>query len=338
MNPNSTDPTNEPIEPTPTSTPNPVTPIDQFGEVNQTTPVEPVVPVEPMTPTTPEAAPITVDAPIAPVASITPSPEAKKSNKKLLTILGSIVGVVLLAAIAALLYTTLSGASQEDYKAAVTQYNATSSANSAFTSDVASLVSGLNSDTDDEYTVSMKEAETSLAKLKDENKKLGDLKAVKVGEGKDLYKTFNDKLTTYVAYGGDVLESVKKARPGILACDEARSTTDSAARLAGLKNCSTKLAEVGDLPNPAFNTYIKSISVAYGDYATTYEKISALTNPLGAQYEEYKTLRDQLTAASKNLSTASKDYQTAAKKSNDEVNVKDQAQALGKYLSEQQKK
>jgi len=329
MNPNSTEPTNEPSVPTSSPTPDPFVPIDQPNQADQATPV---VPVEPMTPTTPEAAPLTVDAPVS------PTPEVKKSNKKLLTILGAIVGVILLAVIAALLYTSLSGASQEDYKEAVTQYNATSSANSAFTSDVASLVSGLNSDTDDEYNVSLKEAETSLTKLKDENTKLGDLKAVKVGEGKDLYKTFNDKLTTYVAYGGNVLESVKKARPGILACDEARNTTDSAARLAGLKNCSTKLAAVGDLPNPAFSVYIKSISVAYADYATTYEKISALTNPLGSQYEEYKTLRDQLTAASKNLSTASKDYQTAAKKGNDEVNVKDQAQALGKYLSEQQTK
>jgi len=320
MNPNSTEPTNEPTVPTSSPTPDPVAP------------VEPVVPVEPMTPTSPSAAPIAVDTPV------TPSPEVKKSNKKLLTIIGAIAGVVLLAAIAALLYSTLSGASQEDYKEAVTQYNATSSANSAFTSDVATLVSGLNSDTDDEYNTALKDAETSLAKLKDENTKLGDLKAVKVGEGKELYKTFNDKLTTYVAYGGDVLGSVKKARPAIIACDDARSTTDSAARVSGLKNCSSKLAAVGDLPNPAFNTYIKSISVAYADYATTYEKVSALTNPLGAQYEEYKMLRDQLNAASKSLSTASKDYQTAVKKSNDEVNVKDQAQALGNYLSEQQTK
>ena len=317
MNPNSTEPTNDPT--TPTSLPT----TDQDA---------PVVPVEPMTPTTPEAAPIAVDTPT------TSTPEPKKSNKKLLTIIGAVAGVVILAVLGALLYTSLSNASPEDYKEATKQYNTTSSANSSLARNVASLYSGLGSDTDEEFNTSVKDAEDSLAKLKDENTKLGDLKAVKVGDGKDLYKTFNDKMTTYTAYAGDIIESSKKARPGVLACDEARDTSDVPARIAGLKNCSTALAAVGDLPSTELDAYVKSIAGIYKEYAVNYEKVSALTNPFGAQYEEYKALRDKVTASTKALSAANKDYQTAVKEKDDAVSVKDAAQALGKFLSEQQTK
>jgi len=317
MNPTSTEPTNEPTVPETNSVP--------------TEPVTPVVPVEPMTPTSPAA-------PIGSPETLVPTPEPKKSQKKLFTILGIVGGVILLSVIGVLLYTTLSGASPEDYKKATTQYNTTSSANSSLARNVSSLNSGLRSDTDEEFNAALKDAETSLGKLKEENTKLGDLKAVKVGEGKDLYKTFNDKMTGYTAYAGDIIQSAKKARPGIIACEKARDTTTSAERIAGLKDCSTALVAVGDLPSAAFDAYVKSLTTIYADYAVTYEKVSALTNPLGAQYEEYKVLRDKLSASTKSLTTAAKDYQTAVKAKDDEVSVKDSAQALGKFLSEQQTK
>ena len=344
MNPNPTDPTNEPTEPV--AAPESVAPEITEVPIEPMTPTSPTAPEVPVTssdvffPTSPQPVPMPEAAPAsAPLGSgETAAPAPKKSNKKLLTILGAVGGVILLAVIGALLYTSLSGASPEDYKEATTQYNTTSSANSALARNVGSLNSGLGSDTDEEYNTALKDAEGSLTKLKEENTKLGDLKAVKVGDGKELYKTFNEKMTNYTAYASDIIESAKKARPGVVACDEARDTTESAARVAGLKDCSTKLAAVGDLPNKAFDAYIKSLSGIYAEYATTYEKVNALTNPLGAQYEEYKVLRDKLNASNKSLTAANKEYREAVKTNDESVSVKDAAQALGKFLSEQQTK
>jgi len=358
MNPNPTDPSNEATVPetTPASAAPEITEVP-IEPMTPTSSEAPVAPVEPMTPTSPAVPAATPDvlfpaspqvtpapeatAPVSPIGSgvtAAPTPEPKKSKKKLLTIIGAIGGVVLLAVIGALLYVTLSGASAEDYREATTQYNTTSSANSSLTRNVGMLTAGLGSDTDDEFNTAVKDAEDSLAKLKDENAKFGDLKAVNVGDGKELYKTFNDKMTTYTAYAGDIIQSAKKARPGVVACDEARDTTGSVERIAGLKNCSAKLAEVGDLPNSAFDAYVKSLTGIYAEYATTYEKVTALTAPLGAQYEEYKVLRDKLNASTKSLSTAANDYRDAVEKLDESVSVKDAAQALGKYLSEQQTK
>jgi hypothetical protein len=346
MNPNPTDPTNEPAAPdtAPASVAPEITevPIEPMTVTSPTTPEVPVTSSDVIFPASPQPTPAPeAAAPSVPVGSgATPTPtlEPKKSNKKLIKILSAVGGVILLAVIGALLYATFSGASPEDYKEATTQYNTTSSANSSLALDVSSLNSGLRNDTDEEFNSAVKEAEDSLTKLKDENKKLGDLKAVKVGEGKDLYKTFNDKMTVYTAYAGDIIQSAKKARPGIIACEEARDTTTSTERIAGLKNCSTALVAVGDLPSDAFDAYVKSLTSIYADYAVTYEKVNALTNPLGAQYEEYKVLRDKLNASTKSLTTASKDYLAAVKAKDDEVSVKDAAQALGKFLSEQQTK
>jgi len=352
MNPNPTDPSNEPT--VPETTPAQEAPVTSEVPVEPMTPTSsaaPEAPIEPMTPTSPAApempvnssdvifpaSPQPVPAPEVVVAS-TPTPEPKKSNKKLLKILAAIGGVILLAVIGALLYATLSGASAEDYKEATKQYNATSSANTSLSKNVASLYSGLGSDTDEEFNTTLKDAEDSLTKLKDENTKLGDLKAVKVGDGKELYKTFNDKMTTYTAYAGDVIESSKKARPAVVICDNARDITAGAERIAALKDCSAALATVGTLPSAAFDTYVKSLTTVYGDYAMNYEKITALTNPLGAQYEEYKVLRDKVNTASKALTTANKEYRDAVKAKDDEVSVKEAAQTLGKFLSEQQTK
>jgi len=322
------------------------------------TPIVPEVPVassDVLFPSSPQPVPLKEATPFAPPSAesvVTPAPigsgstfasaptstpELKKSNKKLVRIAAIVGGALLLAIIGALVYASIATVSAKDYQEAVTQYNKASVANSALASDVAQLTSNLGTDSDEEFKTSLTEAEKSLVELKDESAKLGELKAVRVGEGKDLYTTFDTKMATYVTYAGDIIESVKKAQPAIAVCDKVKSAPDKVTGLAALQDCSTKLTAVGDLPNAEFKAYIASIGDLYAKYAVNYQGLADLTDPFGAQYERYKTYRDGLSATTKGLSTASKDYTAAIKKHNDEVSVKDSAQALGKYLSEQQK-
>lgn len=362
MDPNNTNPSNTP----PTEDTAPVQP--PVPEETPATPVENEVPAAPAETTdTPADAPAPVDTatsvePAAPAAAETPAfgtqpaaPEAapasvfsattgsapqapkQKDTKKLILIAAIAGGVVLLAVIAFVLYSLFMTVSKEDYRDAARQFNQVSSASSALTSDARTLGYSASSASDDSFEESVAEAEESVATLKTENEELSKLKAVRVGEGGKLYNAFNDKLEAYTAYASELVTSVKNLRPALAVCNNVSDAEDATARVAALKECSTALSEVKDVPNAQFKTYVDAISKAYGDYATVYEQIAALSNPYGSDYEQYKTLRDQMYEVQDTISEASDTFSESLKARDDELSVKDSADALADYLTDQQK-
>jgi hypothetical protein len=356
MNPNSSDPSNTPpaddVTPetplNPEATETPVTP-----ETPAQAPVEapaPEVTAEPVAPApAPEvASPFTAGTPegidpVAPVgttATFTASgaPEAPKKNSKKIVLIASIVGgAILLAVIGVVVFLLLTTVSKDDYRAAAKQFNEVSKASSSLNSDVSSLGRATGSTPDATFDENVKETEESLAALKSTNDELGKLKAVRVGEGATLYKAFNDKLAAYTAYGSDMVASVKALRPALVICDKSGDAGDAAARVAALKDCSDALGKVNDLPNAEFKAFVAELKDAYAKIATLSESMSGITDPYGKQYEEYKKIRDDLTAVSTKLSAATRTFSTAVKEHDDQVSVKDAAEALADYLNEQQK-
>lgn len=276
-------------------------------------------------------------APIAPATNPVSQGGGNGKGKKLALILGSIGGVILLALIGAILYFTLGSVTKEDYRDAARQFNNVQIAGTAFYSDVSSLSYSLRDDDDTAFNDDLKAAQESIDKVRSENESLSKLKAVRVGEGAKLYKTFNDKLDQYLTNGGELIESVKQLRPAMLTCAKISSATDADARVTALKTCSTALGQVGELPNEQFKTYAAALKDNYAAYATTYEKIAALTNPYGAQYEQYKTLRDQMYDTQDKISAASKTFTSDLDKRDKEVSVEDSSKALANYLNEQQR-
>lgn len=276
-------------------------------------------------------------APIAPATNPVSQGGGNGKGKKLALILGSIGGVILLALIGAILYFTLGSVTKEDYRDAARQFNNVQIAGTAFYSDVSSLSYSLRDDDDTAFNDDLKAAQESIDKVRSENESLSKLKAVRVGEGAKLYKTFNDKLDQYLTNGGELIESVKQLRPAMLTCAKISSATDAGARVTALKTCSTALGQVGELPNEQFKTYAAALKDNYAAYATTYEKIAALTNPYGAQYEQYKTLRDQMYDTQDKISAASKTFTSDLDKRDKEVSVEDSSKALANYLNEQQR-
>ena len=297
-----------------------------------------------MNPNAPEStdqAPVT-EAPVAPVTTsstggVTPGLK-KPVNKKLLIIIGSAVGVVFLAIVAVLVFLSLSAVSKEDYRAATLQYNEVSRSSTALTGEVASLSSSLSRSTDAEFATQTEEVADAITKIRDENKKLGEEKAVKVGEGKELYTTFDTKLAAYTSYADDLLASVKSLRPAMAVCGKISDAKENATRVTALKACSTSLNDVKDLPNAEFKTFVTVLQKSYSEYAVAFEKTVALTAPFGAQNAEYKALRDQASAAQKNITTASREFSSSLNERDKEMSVKESADALAKYLTEQQRK
>lgn len=345
MDPNSTNPTPTPPEgtaPTPTpevtSAPAADTPVSSPEATTPSTDAAPApafgaTPEATGAPAAPEAAPASVFSAAGTAGGPTPS----KKNNKVILIAAIAGGAILLAIIGVVAYMLLNSVSKEDYRDATRQFNKVSIASSSLTSDASSLGYASSSDSDVTFEESVKDAEQSIADLQKENEELGKMKAVRVGEGGKLYNTFNDKLKAYVSYGEGLITSVKNLRPALVTCNKVGGADEANTRVAALKACSSELKGVSDVPNEQMKAYIDSIATAYESYASIYEQISALSNPYGAQYEQYKTLRDQMYDVQDTISEASKKFRADLEARDDELSVKDSAEALGDYLTEQQK-
>lgn len=355
MNPN-TDPSNTPPAEDTTPTPTPdlqAEPVVEATPSSVPAPEEaPVAPVEsPAAIPTPDAttpnpvlgsAPVTPADPLAPAAATfvaSGAPAPKKSNTNKIILIASIVGgVVILGIIAVVLFLMFTTVSKQDYRDAAVQFNDVSRASSALTTSASTLGrSASGSTTDATFQESLKSSQDAITKIETENDELSKLKAVRVGEGATLYKTFNDKVDAYVAYAKGLVTSVENIRPAMVVCDKVSDANDAAARVTALKACSTALGDVKELPNSSFKKFVDEIKTAYASYATIYEGISALTSPYGAQYEQYKTLRDSMYETQDKITAASKEFSSSLTASDKEFSVKESADALGAYLTEQQR-
>ena len=345
-----TTPAQPPVGDTPTPEAVPTAPATPEVPANSVAPApsEPVAPVEPATP-----APVASDPFATPVDPMTPTTPAnpmfapepanvpgapKPSNKKKTVLIAAIAGgVVLLAVIGFIVFSLLSTVSKKDYQEATVQYNAVSTASSSLTSDVSTLSGSIDDEEDASFDKAVSDAEAGVAKIKTENDELSKMKAIRFGDGAKLYKPFNEKVKTYLAYATELIDSVKNLRPAMKSCQELSKATDNAGRVAGLKKCATELKGVTDIPNAEMKEFISVIATSYDEYASILEQTSALTNPFGSQYEQYKALRDKMTAVQTKILDASKKMTTALEKRDEEMSVKDSAKALGDFLTEKQK-
>jgi len=289
-----------------------------------------------MNPTQPESTTAPVKPEAKQTSALSPTPKPKMTKKKIILIASIVGGALLLALVGAVVFLAVTTASKQDYREAAVQYNTLSSANSVLTRNITALSSGLTTATDDEFDSSIKRVEESIATLKKENEELGDLKAVRVGDGKDLYNTFDAKLSNNIAYSVDMVSTVKTIRPIMVVCSKVSKEPGNPARLAAAKDCSTALNTVGDISNAQYSAFIGSLKVGYADYARDIESFLVLTDPYGTQFEQYKILAGKINATQRTLSKASTDFSAAVRKTTAELSVKDSANALGKYLREQQ--
>ena len=319
------------VEPTPTTevpTPESAPSVEPAPVTETPAPVAPVTPVPGVTPS-----PFTAETPQSPQA---PQPAKPSKAKKIILIASIAAGVVILAIIALVVFLALTTVSKKDYRDAAVQLNTISEENSTLSSSVSSLGYDTGDVSDSTFNDDMQDAETSIAKIKSENVELGKLKAVRVGDGAKYYKTFNDKLTAYLAYGSDLVTSVKALRPAMVTCNKVNDAEDTAATVTALKDCSNALGNVSNLPNAEIKTYVSTLKDGYANYASTYESMAALTDPYGDQYDQYQTLRDKMYSIQDTISKASTTFSDALDKRDTDLSVKDSANALGNFLTAKQ--
>jgi hypothetical protein len=250
-------------------------------------------------------------------------------KKKLVILIAIIVGALVVLGIAAFIVMNFLLVSKADYRAATTQFNNVSSAYSDLSSDASRLQYDTSSSTTDtEFTNDSEAVTTKIKTFQDANTKLATLKAVKSGEGKKLYSTYDTKVKAFTIYAQDLVTSVKSYRPAVKACKDATTLTL-------LSGCVTALSAVGEIPNVDLKQFVTTIQTQYKAYLDVKTKVAAITDPYGKQYDQYKVLRDQGYAIQDKISAAGSDFSSNAKKHGDEIDPASDANALGEYLAKQ---
>jgi hypothetical protein len=337
-------PTDQPQPATPNETPAPeATPTTEtpapYAEAPVTTAPEPsVAPVEATTAPNPfGAASASADPAVVPGAPVTtPVGSSPNSNpvsslmngpkKKLIVLIAIIVGALIVLGIAAFVVMNFLLVSKADYRAATTQFNTVSSAYSALNSSASTLQYDTSSSTTDtEFTNDSDAVTSKLKTFQDANAKFATLKAVKSGDGKKLYDTYDTKVKAFAVYAKDLVTSLKSYRPAAKACSDATTLTL-------LSSCVTALNAVGEIPNADLKQFVTVLQPQYKAYLDVKTKIAAITDPYGKQYDQYKTLRDQGYAIQDKISAAGSDFSSNAKKHGEEIDPASAANALGEYL------
>lgn len=320
---------------TPTNQP-PIQPLPE-----SITPLQPAATVEPVFASPFGAVGQPEPAPLAPPVTNFASGSgtdiiAKKSpfkNKKLLIVAAAILGAVVVLGIIAFVIINMLSVSKKDYRDAAIQFNKVASASSLLSTALFTLqYDTTGSTTETEFTNDSSAVDKALLTLKDENTKFATLKAVKVGEGKKYFDAFNVKLNNYSTYVKDFTTSMKSVRPAFTTCGNSDSGSDVNARLA---TCISALANATDVPNVDLKQYVTTLQTQFASLKDLTAQATALTDPYGKQYEQYKVLRDKRYVVQDAVSSASKDFKSNLTKHADDVDPKTSANALSDFLDKQ---
>ena len=260
--------------------------------------------------------------------------EAKK--KKTLLIASGVAGLLLLIGAGIGIFYLLTHVSAEDYRRADTRLTEMRRANTAMVNDVSSLSRSITSATSDTFDEKLNDARDSLDTLKSENEALAKEKAVRFGEGADLYKAFNDKAQTYAVYVDELISSVDKIRPAMEPCQKiGKSSVEVDDRASTVDACVTELEKAGELPNAEFNRYFGALKGKYATYGDLYQRYNKLTSPLGSQRAEYIEIRDKTSAVLAEIRTLRTDFIRDLNDRDKETSLKDVFDDLRGYLKEQ---
>lgn len=276
-----------------------------------------------------------------PVQDNSVSPQAPK-NKKPLVIAAIIAVVVVVLVIVVVILSSALSVSKADYREALNKYDDLRSANSTLASKVSSLSYGISTATDTSFKNNIEAVEEGLDEIKVENEELSKLKAVRVGEGAEVYKAFDEKLEAYLTYSNDLVESIKNVREPLVECNDATkavsSSTDRSAAAAAIKVCTDKIDNIKSIPDKDMKTFIDTFGTSLEKLSTIINQLSGITDPYGAQYDQYKALRDQTYDAQDELRNASKDLTSNLQKHGKDVNPKEKAEDLSEFLVEKSSK
>lgn len=333
---------NQPVPgsgPDPQSQP-PIEPQPQTQSEPETQPQVPVQPLpqqgqpqfQPQAQPQPQFQPLQPSAP-TPVAQAAP-PASGGNKKKLIIIIASVVGVLVVAGIAIAVAFALFVPTKKDYEAASTQLDSIKSE--------AQALSSLGPDIEysflgsyDSFNEHESSAKASITKIREESKKLSELKAMRYGEGADKYKAFDAKLQAYLTYLSDYLTSLSNSRGAIKTCSASSADASSSTALKNfVDSCVSALKSVGDIPNEPTKQLLSKLQTEFEKYSSLISQLAAITDPYGKQYTQFLSIRDKIQTVDDNIVKIQDDYTASVDKQVEELSLKDAVSNLTTLLQE----
>lgn len=254
----------------------------------------------------------------------------KKSNKMLFLIIG-IVGAVLLAGIILAVVMIFSMVSKADYRKATMQMNELASTTSDMNRSINSIQNRLSSSDDARFSQSLEEAKTAIEEAKQQSRAMAKNKAVRSGEGKEKYAAFDKKMQERLKFADEVTSSFGKLREATIACT-GRTASDPEEAKAMLNKCNDVLAKSGDVPSGEVKEYMKALNTETEKLLSLITRMGAITDPYGAQNEEYRTVRDGVLDAQEKLRNIDTEFRNQFNKRLTDTNPQQAARDLQMFL------
>lgn len=241
-------------------------------------------------------------------------------------------GALLLLLSSVAIYAILVGPSKQPYRDALAQYRNVYNANVTFTNAGSAL--NATSASEEQFSDNIETVETAMNSLKVETEALGKMEVLSTGEGRELYDTFNVKMTDYLAYNEKVIASIETLRPVLLACSQQMNAiSENEASAAALRTCAADMEKVENVPDSDYKQLIASFKESYSAAAETIAKMAALDAPDTDDKAAYDTLAQERDAIIEDLNEASAELSQDLQQSRQTVDITEAAMALDTYLS-----
>jgi len=240
-----------------------------------------------------------------------------------------IIAAIIIGAL--LIYGILVTPARQPYRDALAQYDNVGRANAVLTAAGSSL--NASKATAEEFEKNVKTAQDALKSLKAENEALAKEAVLKDGEGKAKYDAYNDKLQVYMTYNDNLLATMLKVRPVLLACNQdMQGVTESAASIDAIRSCATNLGNLQDISDSDYKVLVASFHSDYNRLADVMQQIADLKDPKGADKAQYDVLIAQRNEATTQLSSDSGEFSKSVQQHRTVILTTDTEKALGDYL------
>ncbi len=295
---------------------------------------QPVVPPsQPVQPTPPQPLQFGAQPPVMSQPSY--SMPTSSGKKKPLIIIAIIAGVLLILGALFVVYALLFYVSKDDYIKASAQYESLVTEANTLSAKLSSIQYSVDSGTDTVFKNDLEAAKEAIANVRGENQKLSELKALKVGEGKEKYQAFDAKLQTFLAFIDDSLTSFGDMRGAAVTCSN--TTYSNSGAQAAIDKCVSALKEVSDTPNADVKEYVNKSQTEYEKLSSVISQAATITDPYGTQYSQYTSLRDQMYDIQDALADIPSDFVSNYEKHLKEVDITDAREDLVNFLQSKSK-
>lgn len=230
-----------------------------------------------------------------------------------------------------LIYGILVTPQRQPYRDALAQYE---NANRALSATSVSVNASTASDED--FNKGIEAVEAALNSLQIEVDALGEEEVLTTGEGKELFDAYNERITLYIAYNNDVVESMKVLRPILLECSELMDGIESdSAGATAMQTCADEMDKAETVPDADYQVLAEAFGENYQQLADTFKEKQAIIDAGQKDSDRYRELVAEQSTILEDFNNDGTNFATDVKNTRETLLATDSARLLLEYLKDE---